>query len=334
MKLLFIGNYELNTGPSNVNKDLLLSLPKDTLRLKNKNILLKIIELVHKVSISDVVIISGITYMGYLGLRLVKLFNKKSLYIMHGSIRFESKINNQKNPNGIKLENQYLDMTDKVLCVSERYLSWFNSYYNKYKHKSDYLNNGINWSVFDRYKKNDAKDKDMIITMGGGRPQKNNLVLAKAIEHLNKTYDTCFKLYVLGRDYSEAEKIKEIPCVQYIGQVKQDEAIKLLSKAKIFVQNSTLESFGLAPIEALIFGCDILVSQNVGSISIMKTEDTDVIVNYDNIEEIASKIFKLSKIGNNQRLLSGIDKENTSCEYAADRLVNIAKKLFEENSYD
>lgn len=87
MRVLFVGDYKLNTGPSNVNKDLLWHMPKTTLRIKNKFIVSKLFEIIYKVFISDVVIISGITYSGYIALVLASFFNKKTIYLMHGSVK-------------------------------------------------------------------------------------------------------------------------------------------------------------------------------------------------------------------------------------------------------
>ncbi|UTW68395.1 glycosyltransferase [Anaerobacillus sp. HL2] len=93
------------------------------------------------------------------------------------------------------------------------------------------------------------------------------------------------------------------------------------------MQNSYLESFGLAAVEALISGCDILLSKNVGSICVItSSKQTDIIYDFDNPIEVAEKIEYLLK-NTNKRLLNGIERDKTSYQYAANRLLALISDL-------
>ena len=81
-------------------------------------------------------------------------------------------------------------------------------------------------------------------------------------------------------------------------------------------------------IEALREGCDILVSQNVGALSIINSmEAQDIINDCMDVNEVVEKILYLSRHGNNERLLISIDKDAISMKMSADRLYDMVAEL-------
>lgn len=120
--------------------------------------------------------------------------------------------------------------------------------------------------------------------------------------------------------------ILSFPFVKYFSKVPHSEMPLYYQRAKLFVQNSSFETFGLAPIEALVNGCDLLLSKETGAKSIIPTlESNDIIYDNQDVNEIASKIKRLLIDTNNQRLVNGIDKEETSVKFAANRMMEILK---------
>lgn len=332
MKILFLGDYKANTGPSNVNKNLKKHLPQNVIYINSSNIFIRTIEIIFKTILYNVIIISGNSRSNRICINITKIFRgkKKIINILHGSSLYENKINNLNNDKIVIEEKYLLDNSDLILCVSKKFMKWFKNYNQQYSYKTSYLNNGIDWDILDKIKnlKELNRESNTIITMGGGRPQKNNVTICEAIKILNEKKNIKYKLIVLGRDYEDTEKIKSYNFVDYIGQVEQGEVYYYLKKSSIFIQNSYLESFGLAPLEALLCGCNILVSKNVGAISILKTiEENDIISDCNNPKEIAKKILYLSKKSNNKRIIEGIDKNKTSCKYAANKLMKIVEEL-------
>nr|WP_231925658.1 glycosyltransferase [Exiguobacterium sp. U13-1] len=136
------------------------------------------------------------------------------------------------------------------------------------------------------------------------------------------------KLIVLGSFGSDLDKISDYYFVECPGQVSHEEAYRYLKSADLFVQNSILESFNLATVEALISGCSILISKNVGAISILKgIQNQDIIFDNDDLEELTEKI-KINLISsNNERILNSIDRNSTSYKFASTRLIKIIEEV-------
>ena len=102
----------------------------------------------------------------------------------------------------------------------------------------------------------------------------------------------------------------------------------LYRSSRIFIQNSIFETFGLAPVEALLSGCDIIVSRECGVLELFKdTGDGDVINDPEDTKEIARKIKSLLENGNNDRLLNSLDREKTGWEKRAKELCRILEEL-------
>ena len=328
MKIAFIGVCKKNNGPSNVNKGFLRHLSKCMHFSESKYKVLRLIETVISTLKADVVIISGLSAINNCALICARITKKPVVYIMHGCYTFEAEINQYKlNGRSVKYETAVLQYALKIIAVSERYMDWAKEHFPEFSNKFTYINNGIEWSDYTALEIRD-REPYMLLAMGGGRPQKNNLIICKAVRILNEKYMLPFEFVVLGNDCGDTDAIKNSPYTQYVGQVSRDELRIWLARASIYIQNSSFESFGLAPIEALCSGCNLLISQNVGAISIMNSiEECDIINDCNNPEEIAGKIIHVFKNANNKRLLAGIDHETTSCKYASERLIEIVKEV-------
>lgn len=328
MKRVFVGDCDYNTGPSNVNKTFKKYLSQDMYFLMRKHKFLRMIETIIVVIKSEVVVISGLSIINNIALSVANIMKKPVIYLMHGCYVYEAQANQyQLSKAAVKNEKKMLSSAKKIVAVSELYMKWAMDYFPEYKDKFTYLNNGIEWSDYLELRDGE-RNPYLILSMGGGRPQKNNIVICKAIQLLNEKYKMPFEFVVLGRDYADTDAIKASPYTRYIGQIPKDEVNEWLSKVSIYIQNSEFESFGLAPIEALCSGCNLLVSKNVGAISIISSiQEEDIISDCRNVEEIAQKIIKVFEVGNHDRLLSGIDKDTTSCEYAGKKLLEIIEML-------
>ena len=97
------------------------------------------------------------------------------------------------------------------------------------------------------------------------------------------------------------------------------------------IQNSSFETFGLAPIEALIAGCNLLISNEIGAKGVLTTtEDKDIIFDTDSIEGIAGKIHELIIDGNYDRLRKGLSEKEIRYGRAAglllEKITRYAKK--------
>ncbi|HMM07366.1 MAG TPA: glycosyltransferase family 4 protein [Clostridiales bacterium] len=325
-KPVYVGDLYKNTGPSNVNRAYYKYLCEQMIFTHQQSRLPSVPELIFKVICASAVVVSGIGYKNLLAVKLGALLKKPVFYLMHGCYEYEYHINRLvPNQRTVHLEKLIMEKTTRIICVSERFSQWVGLQYPQYTAKLDFINNGIEWNDLLR-EENDPglRNPEQIVTMGGGRPQKNNLMISQAVELLNSAQKQTFQLIVLGRDGEDTDALRQNPHTSVVGQVDRDEAKKYLKGAGLYVQNSTFESFGLGVIEALGQGCSILVSQNVGALSIMPgMEEQDIINDCTDINEIAKKILYLSRHGNNERILNHMDKAATSMKTSADRLYDM-----------
>lgn len=136
------------------------------------------------------------------------------------------------------------------------------------------------------------------------------------------------KLIVLGAEGKDSAALRKYPFVEDRGLVSHKETLACMAESTLFIQNSSFETFGLAPVEALLQGCSLLISSNVGAVSVMTTvQENDVIEHPKNPEELTSKIRFALKNPNAERLLQGIDRELTSVEYRQKELLTLVKQL-------
>ena len=160
------------------------------------------------------------------------------------------------------------------------------------------------------------RSRDMVLTIGGGMPRKKIRHICGAIDILNtKAGEMKYKLVVIGDRGKDDAVIDSYPFVENMGLVSGNVTMGLYREAGLFVQNSCFETFGLAPMEALMNGCSILVSQEIGALELFRgVEDGDVIRNWYDEREIAAKIERLMENGNAFRLSEAFDKETASWE--------------------
>ena len=328
MKIFFIGDFCSNNGPASVNKALRKIMPDNTLYSIETKQYKRIIELFMKIRQADLVLFSGLSKINIIGFKITKLLRKKSAYLMHGSHFIESKLNQNPDQNLIRIEKKVLELAPTIICVSENFMNCIKENYPQYESKITYANNGIDWDMVDLSKYNNIKrEENMLLSVGGGVPLKKIEVICKAIDHLNVKKGYNLKLTVIGASGFDTNKIKSYPFVTYIEKIDKKEMAHYYKMASLYIQNSEFETFGLATVEALVCGCNLLVSQNVGAISIMKDlKSTDMIIDTSDVEEISIKIAYNLLNDNNKRLIGSIEKDKTSIEASYEKIVSILEK--------
>lgn len=332
-KVLLAGDICQNNGPSNVNKEFYKYLRRDIKFIKApSNTLLFAFQLCIFTLLSQTIIYSGILKADKISLRIATAMRKKIIYIMHGCVSYEQgEVNETDTLGGDVLEDKLFRSANLILCVSQPFAKWFCNYRPEFSEKVDVLTNGISWEQITciedtkrQYKKNNS-----VILLGGGRKTKANLSVVKAIDLLNREENMNLKvnLYGYSREDDDSSTISEFQFVTFCGMIPHRELMTQFESSLLFVQNSIFEPFGLACVEAISHGCDILLSKYVGCGSIIKTQEQDIINNPYDIAEIAYKIKEILKKKNSNRLLNSIDKESTSCETSAKRLLDYVKHI-------
>lgn len=319
------------TGPSIVNKyyrellqDSFTFAQQETNRFK------RLCKAVKYISKHKVIIFSGASKFDYFLICLAKVFRRKIIYIMHGCIQEENKINKVERADETQLERFYLQSVDLILCVSEQFTQWVKGYYPMYQEKIFPLTNGVDWEIVSGLASNIRKNPKAISIIGGGVPRKNVKSVCTAIAKLITESGEEYQLKVFGRDDLDTEVIKSYPFVKYYGKIQRDRLFEEIAETCLFVQNSIFDSFAMAPLEALLCGCSILCSKNVGALSLFRTiEASDCVEDCFDAEEIKEKIAYLLRYPNHERLLDSLDRRETSFAHRAEELRQYAMNLIE-----
>ena len=328
MRVFVVGDYRTGTGPANVTKEYLLRFPDDTRRLIFSSKALRAVEIIFKMIFSSVVLISGYSKQNLLALRWARMLGKPSAYLMHGCVDHENAINECVDETMSRVEKQTMELSTAIYAVSEHFAGWLKTCYPEYSHKISAAVNGVDTELLENRSAYafGQRDLGMILSVGGGMPRKKIKHICKAVDLLNKKARTIkYRLVVVGDKGRDDDIINSYPFVENLGLVDSAETGKLYRQAAVFVQNSCFETFGLAPMEALMNGCSILLSKEIGALELLgNVEDGDVIRNWYDETEIASKIEKLLEKGNAYRLIKAFDKESASWEA---RTTQLWKKL-------
>lgn len=320
--IFFYGSPFGNNGPAQVNKTYVKVLPKRVLRIRYRNRYLMRLEILCKILCSRTIILSALGQKTY-ETRIAKILGKKIIYIMHGFAKDDG-------PLQMKLEADILPKADLILCVSDNFKKLAQEEFPRFAKKMETLANGIDWSVMPIFNKEEdlARKKNRIILIGGGRPIKKNLNICKAVEKLNcRGYQFEVELYGNSPLQKDIKVIENFPFVTCYGFVTHETLMARYKEAYIFAQISTSESFGLSVIEALASGCNILVSDGVGAKAMFKPKSEEIVMDCDDIEEIEHKLLNLYKNPNRDRLISNIDKDESSAQYAINKLINFAERI-------
>lgn len=175
--------------------------------------------------------------------------------------------NNNYNLDEIK---HILEIADFILPNSYAEVDMLNKELNIPKDKMLPVYNGISreFSVMDQnfsFKERYGLDQ-YILNVANIEPRKNQLNLIKAIQNLG------IKLVLIGaiRDKEYFNKCLEADwnnLVKYIGRLSHDSIVlkSAYKEAECFVLPSTLETPGLAALEALVCGCPHIVVTSIGS---------------------------------------------------------------------
>ncbi len=330
MRIFLAGDYRTGTGPANVTKQYLNRLPKNTLYLKAQSKLLRIPEIIMKTICADVVLYSGYSRQNLLGLKLARILRRPSAYLMHGCVEHENAINGVMDTTMNHVERRTMELANRIYAVSEWFANWLKLEYPEYLDKIDSAVNGIDFSLCKDNRMNLKLDNagyrkhEQIVTIGGGMPRKRIRYICDAIQQLNgNNPERALSLVVVGARGLDTEVINNYSFVENRGLVSSKEVEGLLNSSMLFVQNSCFETFGLAPVEALMCGCSILSSQHVGALELFHhLEDGDIICDCEDPTEIAAKIDGLLHKGNAERLMNEIDKESTSWEARTNQLMD------------
>lgn len=187
------------------------------------------------------------------------------------------------------------------------------------------INNGIDLDTFrpiqsDFRKKYQIENKFIILGVASSwAPRKGLDVFVKLAEDLPEEY----QIVIVGIDEREKNKLPET-IISITRTNNQKELAEIYSVADVFVNPTREENFPTTNIEALACGTGVITYRTGGSPEIIDQE-TGVVVEKDNYDELKQAIFKVKKDGT-------FCKEkcrNRSMKYSRDEKYKEYVELFE-----
>lgn len=321
--IAFCGDLSQNNGPANVNKNLIKYLKCTKIDTKSKNKVILFFEVLISLFKCKIFIFSSNYRTNYVIFIIATFFGKKTVYLMHGCSQLDAKINKVKNADRmIKMEKSLVKNVGLILVVSETYMNLVKNIFSNDKKKFHFLTSGIDLNL-KQITQESPRINNIIAVCGGNRFIKCNNNVSLAIKELNNKNQKKIYLNIYGLLYQNNECIETSEYVKIKGRLKQEELYKELRKTKLFILNSKYESFGLSIIDALLCGCNILISNNCGIKDMLSLGENDVINDYNDLEEIQKKIEYNLTHDNNERILRSIDYNKYSWQSVSNRLEEI-----------
>lgn len=321
-EILYVGNLYNNNGPSIVNKNLYKNLKNRIYFLEEKKALKKIFEFKKKESGIKLINLSGLSLFNCLVAIYCTIKRKKISYLMHGAIWIENKYSNYSIQYKI-YEKIILNLSSKIIVVSNNYkeILKLEKKYNCFINKIIVIPNGVEWLQGNLLE----KKKKRILSIGGGRKEKNILEICENISLLN---DPEIELIIIGKDGKDTDNIKKYKFVKYLGVIPQEEVFQEMEKAQLYIQNSFYESFGLSVLEALNRNCSLLLSSNIGVLDFFSEKiKEEIIVNQNNFQEKLKEV--LSK-DNYKIIQENFDEKKFSWERIGDQYMKVWNNLIKK----
>lgn len=335
MRIFLLGDFKSNNGPGNANKQAKLALStKYKVEYSRKSgKLQRIIEICKEIKKNDILLICSASKINYFAIKIAKKNKKKIIYLMHGYSSYEYKIEGYTTDSKIiqdslVYEKFIFDNVDCIVCVSKRCMNFMKKQLPQYANKLSYIYNVVDTKYIKKFfdKKIPTSTNIQLLSVGGGMRRKNILPIAQAIDSMGIKAN----FIVVGKTLIDGEKIKKINCVTWYEHLEHEELYHIMSESYIYIQNSSFETFGLAVIEALYAGCNILVSDEVGCLDLFENiMPTDIIYDVSDQNEISQKIRYLLSNPNRERLLNSLNEKDITKNGQASRWEHIISDIIQ-----
>lgn len=255
IKVLYVGDFIKANGPSNVDISIRntcehLNFTDVKFIQSNETLSINTLRLFFK---TDIVHVSGISFLGVLLVLLSKVFFKRTSLTTHGLLKLESQYR-EVSKKRILFENLLIRLVDRIFPVSPLLAKEFGS------HKVTVIPNGIERKKVSYIE----KDRKLITLIGGGRKEKRHLDVCKVVAKINAAHDLGIKVSIYGEKGTDSEALNKFDFVQDFGFCPKEDIEHSLNRSNIFIQYTVFESFSLAIAEAINHGCKIIASDKVG----------------------------------------------------------------------
>ncbi|MFA5792088.1 MAG: glycosyltransferase family 1 protein [Candidatus Paceibacterota bacterium] len=182
-----------------------------------------------------------------------------------------------------------------IITVSNFSKSEIQKYYDIAEDKISVVHEAIPSKFLD-LRGNDFPNRwgDYLLTVSSLEPRKNLINLIKAFSKLNLKGLKLLIVGVANRIVFQEPSFNELDLsknIEFLGYVDDETLIGLYKNAKLFAYISHYEGFGLPPLEALVSGCPVLVS-NTDCLREVLVDKVEYCNPYD-VNDIADKIKEL-----------------------------------------
>jgi len=320
-KILFISRYDSSFVKADIellNKCYHLDIPK--LKGVNRNIF-DLFRITFKIFVgmirNEIAFCWFADFAAFLTVKAAKLFHKKVFVILGGyEVSNIPGYGGLTDISGTKRLKYTLRNATELITISD-----FS------KSEIDALNLDIipkKISIGVDVEKDDHSKSRLIITSGSATNELYELkgldVFAKATANLNG-----FKIKIIGPFQEEIKKkLLEInPQLEFTGKLPHEEFLSILKEAKIYCQLSQRESFGLALLEAMNYGCIPVVSKAGAMPEILGT--TGFICEYGDVENTEKAISDALESDLKEEILERV-KANFTIEQREAKLIKLINR--------
>lgn len=328
-KIFFLGDFVSDNGPGVANGILKRELGECSgiIYSKAQGMGNRIAEMVSQIIKCDTLFICNYTRLHIFAAVFAKMLGKKCVYRLHGYQYYETKVNHPDiSPKHLEKirrnERRLFRSADKIICVSKLSMQFMKKNEEKYVEKFTYAYNGIDLKELQEIEgKIQASGKQQqIMSAGGGIRQKNNRKVCEAIAGLNQS-GYAIQYIVVGTPGADKDEICQYDFVQYYDSLPREDVLRLMKQSQLYIQNSYMETFGIALVEAVCCGCSILAAKNIGAVEIFSSiQPQDIIEDNMDADEIADKIKGILTEENHTRLYSKMEIDKIDAKAASEKL--------------
>lgn len=233
--------------------------------------------------------------------KLKKKYPDKKVFIsVHGNDWHKSKDDRR-----IKkiIKKNFLN-ADKILTVSKSLKEDILAYYPDLGEKVKVLHNGVNVDILKLNNLEDpysSRSKIRVLMIGAFVEGKGIHVLLRALQALESTNH---EVIIIGnlidpKSYKYLEQLKDELAlseqVKFILSLPREKVYKYIKNCDYFILPSLKEGFGIALIEALMFGKPVISTYSGGPEEIVN-EDNGILVKPGNVEELKEAIKKMDSM--------------------------------------
>lgn len=333
MKIFLLGDTLSQDGPGIANKAIAEALRKKhelTVSSVGSRIA-RIPDAICGILKSRVTVICSKSSLNRFAVRFAKVVKKPVLYIMHGYASLEAVLNNEvlfDSPKHKSLKNYdrlMLSRSERTVCVSPMQMNRLKQDFPEYADRITWIWNAVPLPETQSV----SQGKDLrILSVGADQKIKNCVTLVKAVGLLRRSGLNC-SLILVGQKRDEYEHLSNKDGITWLEPMPHTDLLKLMSTCSIYVQCSLFDTFAMAPVEALLSGSSILVSDRVGCKDLFPSLLPDEILSEsEDPVTIAASIRSLAdRGGNRERLLKDPLQEKIGIQALSDRLDTILSSV-------